>query len=365
MEELKKLICLEFKILSFPYRKILAILYVWVMILVSVYMFSFRSIKDMINHQAYLISVMIWLMLGLQILSLCMSCFYEKNFRKQLIQVSNAVEACNFTTADYWVCAKTFMKFVGLKNNVAVITKKYRSFSCISRISAILLNGVILCVFVCLRAVTVENTGWAGHIVLSILIISALCWNIICSYYICCELYPGSRVTGIGLIIEYSIFLVLAQYIDQMKDIFLIFEPNIQQFWSERLEIISEFFFGTTLILTIFSILFWNVQRKGGTGIIWRRIAYYDQFADAYCGMAQSLYKIQNDKIIMEYFADTTGKKILLYENRKFMYEQFCILGESSNKLTEEMKQQFAPLLELLPAEIIEMCIEYYTESLI
>ena len=81
--------------------------------------------------------------------------------------------------------------------------------------------------------------------------------------------------------------------------------------------------------------------------------------------MARSLYNIQNDAMVMEYFADTTGKRVLSYEKRKCMFEQYCMFYECCSELTEEMQTQFAPLLKLFPREIIEMMDEYYTGSFI
>lgn len=366
MEKLKNHIILELKILNFPYRKTVTFLYVVVAVIATFYMLTYRSFMDIRKHQAFLVVIMIWLMFGLQFLLLFMSCFCEKKYRKQLMLVCNAVEECDFKTTDYWGCAQMFMQFAGLKTNVAAVTKMHWIFYGISKLSAAGLNIVTLCLFVCLRATFSDIMEWEKHVFFSILIISILCLEIIYSYYICSELYPGTKATGMGLIIEYSLLLVLAQYIGQMKNIFAIFEPNVQKFWCERLEIISEFFFGTTLVLIIFLILFWSIRKGGdGTGIIWRRIVYYDQFADVYSGMAQSLHNIQNDTMVMEYFADITGKRVLLYEKRKWLYEQYCIFSEYLDKLTEDMKKQFAPLLELLPFELIEMVDDYYTDSII
>lgn len=366
MNELKNNIFLEFKILSSPYRKMLTCLCVMSSAIVSFYMLTYCPSMDIRKHQVFLIAVMIWLMLGLQLLLLFMSCFYEKKYTGQLNFVCNALEKCNFETADYWICAQMFTKFAGLKTNVADITKKYYFFYCISKLASISFNVVALCLFACVRAAFMDTMGWGKHVIFSLLLISILCLEIILSYYICCELYPGTKATGMGLIIGYSLFLVLTQYIVQMENIFVIFDPNVSKFWSERLEIISSFSFSTTLILIIFSIIFWSFRKKrDGTGIIWHRIVYYDQFANAYCGMAQSLYNIQNDAMVMEYFADTTGKRVLSYEKRKCMFEQYCMFYECCSELTEEMQTQFAPLLKLFPREIIEMMDEYYTGSFI
>lgn len=366
MNELKNNLLLEFKILGFPYRKALTFFYVVATVIVNFYMLTYPSSMDIRRHQMFLIAVMIWLMFGLQLLLLFMSCFYEKKYTEQLNLACSAVEECSFEKADYWTCAQMFMKFSGLKNSVAVVTKKYYLFYCISKLSAIAFNGVTLYFFVCTRAAFLDIMGWEKHVVFSVFIISILCLEIILSYYICCELYPGTKATGMGLMIEYALFLVLSQYIVQMKDIFSVFDPNVQKFWSERLEIISSFAFSTTLLLTIFSIIFWNFRKKrDGTGIIWRRIVYYDQFANVYLGMAQSLYNIQNDAMIMDYFADTTGKRVLSYEKRKWMCEQYCMFYDCCGELTEEMKTQFAPLLKLFPSEVIEMMDEYYIGSFI
>lgn len=366
MKELESQMLLEFKILSFPYRKMLTFVYAVETLILTFYVLSLGASMDIRKHQAFLVAVMICLMLSLQLLLLFMSCFYEKKYTERLKFICNAIEECNLKTADYWICAQMFMKFVGLKTNVAALTKKYYLFYCISKLTSIAFNGVSLCLMICFRVAYLDTMDWGKHMGFSLLFISILCLEIILSYYICCELYPGTKVTGMGLIIEYSLFLVLSQYIVQMKDIFSIFDPNVQKFWSEKQEIISSFVFSTTLILIIFSIIFWNFREKrGGTGIIWRRIAYYDQFANVFCGIAQSLYNIQNDAMIMDYFADTTGKRVLSYEKRKYMYEQYCMVYDCFGELTEEMKIQFAPLLKLFPSEIIEMMDEYYIGSFI